>query len=442
MRTEDGNLKQQYEIYNIMNQGWFTNTFKGDRAVWGLVVLFMFYSLLAVYSSSSALAFQKYGGDTTYFLRSQFVMLAICIVMIVIVHHLPYRIYFSLSGLFLACAVLLLILTLIFGARINEASRFLEIPGTSFRIQTSDIAKVALVIYLARSLAVYQDELNNFRHVTKYFMIPVALVCALIMPENLSTAIMIFGISMVIMFIGRIPFKFLLVYSGVTVALMAIIIIILVVAFPESNRVNVWKTRAEMHGYGTLIKVFPNATNVEVWKNKVEKYAAQDAGYQLTQAKIAISTGGLFGKAPGKSSQRNLLPQSNSDFIFAIIIEEYGLLFGAIPLILAYMILLFRGIVIAKKCETAFPAYLVMGLIIMISIQAMLNMLVAVGLFPVTGQTLPMVSWGRTSALVMSFSIGAILSVSRVVNARAKQEELQDEEKVDIEKNIYAPSKV
>jgi cell division protein FtsW len=168
----------------------------------------------------------------------------------------------------------------------------------------------------------------------------------------------------------------------------------------------------------------------------------QGADFQLTHAKVAISTGGFFGKAPGKSSQRNLLPQSNSDFIFAIIIEEYGLFFGAIPLILAYMILLFRGITIAKKCETAFPAYLVMGLIIMIVIQAMLNMLVAVGLFPVTGQTLPMVSWGRTSALVMSFSIGAILSVSRVLNARAKHEELQDEENIDMEKKIYEPAKI
>ena len=425
-----------------MNQGWFTNTFKGDRAVWGLVVLFMFYSLLAVYSSSSALAFQKYGGDTTYFLRSQFVMLLICIIIIVVVHHLPCRIYFSLSGLFLIVSIILLILTLFFGARINEASRFLVIPGTGFRIQTSDIAKLALVIYLARSLAVYQNELNNFAHVNKYFMFPIALVCGLIMPENLSTAVMVFGISMVIMFIGRIPFKFLMTYAGIAVAVMLLFAMILFVAFPESNRVNVWKNRTEVYWYGTLLTTFPKSDKVETWKNKIEKHEKQDADYQLTQAKIAISTGGLFGKAPGKSAQRNLLPQSNSDFIFAIIIEEYGLLFGAIPLILAYMILLFRGIVISRKCETAFPAYLVMGLIIMISIQAMLNMLVAVGLFPVTGQTLPMVSWGRTSALVMSFSIGAILSVSRVVNARAKHEELQDEEKIDIGEKIYGSAKV
>ena len=403
-----------------MQQGWFINIFKGDRVIWGLVVLFMFYSLLAVYSSSSALAFQKYGGDTTYFFRSQFIILLFSMVIIVVVHYLPYRIYFSLAGLFLVVAIILLGLTFIFGAQVNEATRWLVIPGTGFSIQTSDIAKAALVIYLARSLALYQDERNNFIHVTKYLMFPVALICGLIMPENLSTAVMVFVISMIIMFIGRIPFRFLMAYVGVAVVGILFFAMILV-AFTESNRVEVWKTRIERYVSGGDDD--------------------QDADFQLNQAKIAVSTGGLFGKAPGKSSQRNLLPQSNSDFIFAIIIEEYGLLFGAIPLILAYMILLFRGIVIAKKCETAFPAYLVMGLIIMISIQAILNMLVAVGLFPVTGQTLPMVSWGRTSALVMSFSIGAILSVSRVVNARAKQEELQDEEKIDIEKKIYGSAK-
>ena len=400
-----------------MQQGWFINTFKGDKVIWGLVVIFMFYSLLAVYSSSSVLAYQKYGGNTVYFLRSQFFMLLFCLIIIVVTLHLPHRIYFSLAGLFLIGAVILLIITLIFGARVNEASRFLEIPGTNFRIQTSDLAKVALVIYLARSLSLYKDKLKNFMHVSIYFMFPVALICLLIMPENLSTAIMVFAISMVIMFIGRIPIHFLMAYAGM--AVVGILLFAMILAtFTESNRVEVWKTRIERFVSG---EEDPNAD------------------FQSNQAKIAISTGGLFGKAPGKSSQRNLLPQSNSDFIFAIIIEEYGLLFGAMPLLFAYMILLFRGIIIAKKCETAFPAYLVMGLIIMIVVQAMLNMLVAVDIIPVTGQTLPMVSWGRTSALVMSFSIGAILSVSRFVNAT--QEELQDEEKFDIGEKIDDPAK-
>jgi len=398
-----------------MQQGWLTKTFKGDRVIWGLVVLFMFYSLLAVYSSSVGVAFMKYGGNTTYFLRTQFIMLVMSLIIIVVVHYLPYRIYFSLAGLFLIISVGLLILTFAFGSRVNQATRWLVIPGTGFSLQTSDVAKVALVLYLARSLAKFQNELNNFMLVTKNFIIPVGIICGLILPENLSTALMIFGISMIIMFIGRVPLRFLLTYVGLGVA-GVILFALLLTMVRKDNRVQVWKNRIEHFFSGA---------------------ADEDGDYQSNQAKIAISTGGLFGKAPGKSTQRNMLPQSNSDFIFAIIIEEYGLIFGAIPLILAYMILLFRGITIAKKCETAFPAYLVMGLIIMIVIQAILNMLVAVGLFPVTGQTLPMVSWGRTSVLMMSFSIGAILSVSRVVNARIKKEELPEEEKTDEGEKIY-----
>ena len=402
-----------------MQQGWLTKTFKGDRAIWGLVALFMIYSLLAVYSSSAGVAFMKYGGNTTYFLRSQFFMLVLSLIIIVVVHYLPYRIYFSVAGLLLIGAAGLLILTFAFGSRVNEATRWLVIPGTGFRMQTSDVAKVALVIYLARSLAKYQNELKNFMLVSKYFMIPVGIICGLILPENLSTALMVFGISMVILFIGRVPLRFLLAYVGIAVVGVVLFAMILT-AVSKSNRVEIWKNRIEHFFSGAV---------------------DEDGDYQSNQAKIAISTGGLFGKAPGKSTQRNMLPQSNSDFIFAIIIEEYGLLFGAIPLILAYMILLFRGITIAKKCETAFPAFLVMGLIVMIVVQAILNMLVAVGLFPVTGQTLPMVSWGRTSVLVMSFSIGAILSVSRVVNARIKKEELPEEEITDEGEKIYEPAK-
>ena len=402
-----------------MQQGWLTRTFKGDRIIWGLVVLFMIYSLLAVYSSSASVAYLKHGGNTSYFLRSQFFMLVLSLVIIVVVHYLPYRIYSSMAGLILLFSVGLLILTFAIGARVNEAVRTIEIPGTGFRLQTSDVAKVALVLYLARELSRFQGELNNFMLVTRRLMVPVAIICALIMPENLSTAMMVFGISIIIMFIGRVPFKYLLAYVGIAVAGVVLFAMLLGI-FTEKNRVQVWKNRIE-----------------NFFSGKVN----EDADYQSNQAKIAISTGGLFGKAPGKSTQRNMLPQSNSDFIFAIIIEEYGLLFGAIPLILAYMILLFRGIMIVKKCETAFPAYLVIGLIIMITVQAMLNMLVAVGLFPVTGQTLPMVSWGRTSVLVMSFSIGAILSVSRVVNARIKQEELPEEEKTDEGEKIYEPAK-
>jgi len=212
--------------------------------------------------------------------------------------------------------------------------------------------------------------------------------------------------SMILLFIGRMSLKFILAWIGL--ALVGVILFALLLDLTtERNRVGVWKDRIE---------------------NFFSDEEDKDGDYQSNQAKIAIATGGLIGKAPGNSIQRNMLPQSNSDFIFAIIIEEYGLLFGALPLIFAYLILLFRGIAIARKCETAFPAFLVMGLTIMLVIQAFLNMAVAVGLFPVTGQTLPMISWGRTSVFVSSISLAMILGVSRVINARINNIELDEDE--------------
>lgn len=384
----------------------FNDIFKGDRVIWGLIVVFMIYSLLAVYSSSVSVAFSRHGGDTTFFLKSQGMMLLFCLFIIIVTHQLPYRIYSSLAGFFVLASIILLILTLIFGVRINEAVRSITLPGTGFRIQTSDLAKVALVIYFARMLSIHQHNLKDFKLVTRIFLLPLAIVAALILPENLSTALLIFGICMIILFIGRVPLKFIIAWIGLAIAAV-ILFALLLDAVTHANRVSVWKARIE---------------------NFVSGEESADGDYQANQAKIAIATGGLIGKAPGNSVQRNMLPQSNSDFIFAIIIEEYGLLFGALPILFVYIVLLFRGIAIARKCETAFPAFLVLGLTIMIVIQAMLNMAVAVGLFPVTGQTLPMISWGRTSMLVTSFSLGAILGVSRVVKARANNEELSDDE--------------
>jgi len=299
------------------------------------------------------------------------------------------------------------VLTLIVGVRVNEAARSLTIPGTDFRLQTSDIAKVSLVIYLARMLSKQLHDLNDFKLTTRVFIVPIGIICALILPQNLSTAFLIFGICMIILFIGRVPLKFIFAWIGI--GLVAVILFALILdATTDTNRVATWKARIE---------------------NFVSGEDDGDGDYQANQAKIAIATGGLIGKAPGNSVQRNMLPQSNSDFIFAIIIEEYGLLFGALPILFLYMILLFRGISIARKCETAFPAFLVLGLTIMIVVQAVVNMAVAVGLFPVTGQTLPMISWGRISMGITSVSIGAILGVSRVVNAKARQEVIEEEDK-------------
>jgi cell division protein FtsW len=230
-----------------MKKGWLTKTFKGDRAIWGLVVLFMVYSLLAVYSSSVGVAFMKHGGNTTYFLESQLVMLLFSLGIIVFVHYVPYTKYISVAGLVLLCSIVLLILTFAFGARVNEATRSLVIPGTGLRIQTSDIAKVALVLYLARTMAKYQNKLDNFMLVTKYLLAPVGIVCGLILPENLSTALMIFGISTIIMFIGGVPKKFIIAYFGIAVVAVFLYAAMLVL-FKEENRVDLWKGRIERYG--------------------------------------------------------------------------------------------------------------------------------------------------------------------------------------------------
>ncbi len=383
--------------------------FRGDRYLWGLIALFMLISLLSVYSSSVSVAYASHHGNTFYFLRTQFIMLMLGLLIIVVTHWIPYIKYMQFAAIGLGASIILLGITLVAGVSINEATRWLEIPVIGLRLQTSDIAKVALVIYLARGLTVYQHELNNFRTVTIRLVVPVAIVCVLIMPENLSTAAMIFMISMIILFIGRVPFKFLLAYAGMGLAGVILMATVLLIFRKDDNRVQVWKNRVETYFSGE---------------------SSPDADYQSNQAKIAISTGKLFGKLPGGSTQRNMLPQSNSDFIFAIIVEEYGL-FGAIIVILSYLALMFRGVQIARKCDYAFPALMVLGLTVMIVFQAFLNMLVAVGLFPVTGQTLPMISWGRTSVLVISFSLGAILSVSRVMNMRERKEKLSEIEQTD-----------
>ena len=383
--------------------------FRGDRYLWGLIAFFMLLSLLSVYSSSVSVAYSSHHGNTFYFLRTQFIMLMLGLLIIVVTHWIPYIKYMQFATIGLVVAVLLLLVTLFAGVSINSATRWLEIPVIGLRLQTSDLAKVALVIYLARGLTVYQHELNNFSVVTMKLVVPIGIVCVLIMSENLSTAVMIFMISMIILFIGRVPIKFLLTYAGLGLAGVILFASLLLIFKKDDNRVQVWKNRIEAYFSGE---------------------SSPDADYQANQAKIAISTGKIFGKLPGKSTQRNLLPQSNSDFIFAIIVEEYGL-FGAVIVIMAYLALMYRGVQIARKCDYAFPALMVLGLTVMIVFQAFLNILVAVGLFPVTGQTLPMISWGRTSVMVISFALGAILSVSRVMNARERQERLSEVEQTD-----------
>ncbi|MCD6564432.1 MAG: FtsW/RodA/SpoVE family cell cycle protein [Bacteroidales bacterium] len=372
---------------------------KGDPIIWGVIIVLSIFSLLAVYSATSTLAMHKMGGNSLYYLIRHGVILAFGIMIIFITHLIHYKYYSRLSQLLIGIAVVLLIITLFLGTNVNQATRWLTLPGLGFTIQTSDFAKLALIMYIARVLSMKQGEIKSFKEAFLPVIIPVVIICVLILPANLSTAALVFVISFLLMFIGRISIKHLLASGGVAVLLLALFITV-----------------------GTLVK---KEGRINTWKNRIENYFEEGGGenYQSQQAKIAIATGGLFGKNPGKSVQRNFLPNPYSDFIYAIIVEEYGLIIGGIPILLAYLFLLFRAGVIVRKCDRTFPAFLAIGLTLMIVVQAMVNMSVAVGIFPVTGQTLPLVSMGGSSMLFTSIAFGIILSISRNLNETEPDEE-------------------
>jgi len=362
---------------------------KGDKVIWAVIIVLSLYSILAVYSSTGTLAYTRMGGNTTYYLLRHGVILSIGIIIIFVTHLIPYKFYSRLSQLFLFLAIPLLLLTLLLGTSLNQAARWLTLPGLGFTIQTSDFAKLALIMYIARVLSLKQHEIKSYKNAFIPIVIPVIIVCMLILPANLSTAIILFATALILMFIGRISMKHLLAFGGIGIFVVAVFISSAIL-LDRKGRIGTWQHRIE---------------NFVIGEEK--------ENYQIEQAEIAIATGGLFGKKPGKSVQRNFLPHPYSDFIYAIIIEEYGLLLGALPLLLAYLFLLFRAGVIVRKSIRTFPAFLAIGLAISIVFQAMINMAVAVNLLPVTGQTLPFVSMGGSSLLFTSISFGIILSVSR-----------------------------
>lgn len=362
---------------------------KGDRIIWAVIIILSIFSILAVYSSTGTLAYQRMGGNTTYYLIRHSVILFVGILIIFIIHLIPYKYYSRLSQVFLYIVIPLLFVTLLAGTSFNQASRWLTLPGLGFTIQTSDFAKLALIMYIARALSLKQQVIKSYKEAFVPIMVPVILVCVLILPANLSTALILFGTSIILMFIGRISIKHLFAFAGIGVLVVSLFIA------------------------GALL--IDREGRISTWKNRIEDYISGESkeNYQVMQSKIAIATGGLFGKTPGKSVQRNFLPNPYSDFIFAIIIEEYGLIFGGLPILFAYLFLLFRAGVIVKKSTRTFPAFLAIGLVITIVFQAMVNMAVVVNLFPVTGQTLPLVSMGGSSLLFTSIAFGIILSVSR-----------------------------
>lgn len=375
---------------------------RGDKVIWAVVILLSVFSLLTVYSSTGTLAYKYQSGNTEYYMLKHLIILLFGLLIMYLTHLIKFTYFSRIFQIALYIAVPLLVLTLFVGLDLNEAKRVLPLPF-HLTFQTSDLAKLTLIMYLARLLSKKQDSIKDFKSAFVPMMIPVLIICGLILPANFSTAAMLFATSLVIMFIGRVSLKYIFSLIGIGVVSFTLLLL-LASAYPDLlPRANTWAAR---------LTAFTDKDNIDSDKN-----------YQVEQAKIAIASGGVLGKFPGNSTQRNFLPHPYSDFIFAIFVEEYGLLGGAF-LVLLYLILLFRVVRIVTKIPRNFGAFMTMGVGFSLVFQAMINMAVAVNLIPVTGQPLPLISMGGTSIWFTSIALGIILSVSKEIDT--KPENIED----------------
>lgn len=375
---------------------WLLHKLKGDKIIWITVILIGLISMLAIYSSTSALAWRLKGGDTEAFMIRHGIILLAGLVVMYLVHRINYRVYARIVNGMLVVTAVLLIYTIVNGAELNEAARWITVMGTSF--QPSDLAKLTLMILLAKILTQRQEVIKDFSEGFLPALFWVVIICGLIAPSDLSTALLMFIASVMVMFVAGVDLK----YIGV-LAIAAILGVMLL--FGTAKRAGTWNSR--LHDYVERL------TNPEY-----------DGNDQVVQAHVALAKGGVFGMGPGKSTQRNTLPTAYADFIFAIIVEEYGLVGGGI-VVLLYMIILFRAVGIVTVSKT-FGALLAAGLSFLLVMQALINMGVATGLLPITGFTLPFISMGGTSILFSAITIGIILSVSRdALKPRATTEKLQ-----------------
>jgi cell division protein FtsW len=384
---------------------------RGDRYIWGLVILLSLISILVVYSATGSLAYKMYRGNTSYYLFKQIIFTLIGLLVVFGLHRVNYTVFSRVATILFIFSVPLLIYTLFFGAKINEGSRWIKLPIINLTIQSSDIAKLALFMYLSKVLSKKQEVIKDFKKGFLPVIIPVFIICGLIMPANLSNALLTGATSLLLLFIGRVSFKHILLTIGI--AMIPIVIIISVaIASHKSNEGTIDS------GKPVVAASLKKWGRFGTWVNRVQDFMyAKDneVPYQVQQAKIAIANGGIFvGLGPGNSQQRNFLPQAYNDFIYAVIIEEYGLLGGAF-IIFIYLVFLFRCIRIFRKCPYAFGAFLALGLSFTLIIQAVANMAVNVAIVPVTGVTLPLLSMGGSSFIFTCCSIGLILSVARNV---------------------------
>ena len=364
-----------------MIRQWLQKNLKGDPVLWGIVLMFSLISVAVVYSATGTLAYKSHEGNTEYFLLKHSSLILVGLAFMWLAHKINYRYYSRLSLFALILSVPLLLFTFFWGSNINEASRWITIPVINQTFQPSDLAKLALISYLASMLAKVQLELKDWKKTLVPMMLWTAGICGCIALTNTSTAVLLFATCMLLMFIGRVPIK----YLGST------FLIVLV--------------------FGGLMLAVGQRLDTAI--SRVEDFLdPNETAFQLEQSYIAIATGGVVGKGPGNSDQRDILPHPYSDFIFAIILEEYGLLGGVVVLFL-YLALLYRGLVTVANSTGAFGGLLSAGLSFSLVIQGMINMGVAVGLGPITGLPLPLLSMGGTSLIFTGISLGIILSVSR-----------------------------
>lgn len=381
--------------------GKINDLFRGDKVIWMVVVFLALISMLVVYTSSDSLAYRSYHDNNTRVLIQHMVMLGIGLVALLVAANIKYRRYAKIMPMLFWISIPLLLYTLLFGKNLNNASRVINLGFVTF--QTSDLAKVALIGMLARIMTLYRDRLDNLKDLFWLVMVPILVVVGLIFRENFSTAAMIFTTCIVMMFLGKIKMKYIFGFVGTIAVVGALAVLILLNVMksnPEKmNRSMTWVNRIER---------FIGTSDEEADKN-------DEKDFQVTQSKIAIAGGGIFGKMPGKSTQRTILPHPYSDFIYAIVIEEYGLV-GGVFVLLLYLILLYRATRLMIRAPQSFGAMLAFGLAFSIVMQALVNMGVAVGLLPVTGQPMPFVSRGGTSLAFTGLAIGIIISVTREIN--------------------------
>ena len=368
-----------------------TAEFKGDRVIWAILVLLAIFSIVAVFSSTKTLAYRELDGNTTAYFIKHGLIIILGFFLTYIGHLIHYKRYSNWAPYLIIASIPLLMYTIAFGTEINDARRWISVPFIDITLQTSDFAKLALIIYVARAISSKQDYIKDFQSAFLPIIVPILIICGLIAPADLSSAMLLFVTCMVMMFIGRVALQYIVLLFALGVVVFTFLV--------------------------TIGQMFPEYIRSETWISRIKDFTESvDGSYQIQQSKIAVANGGWIGVGPGNSSQINHLPSAHADFIYAIICEEYGII-GGIFVILLYLFFFFRATRLVTKSPKAFGAMLVIGLSVSLIIQAYANIAVALHLVPVTGLTLPLISMGGTSVLFTCISFGMILSVSKYIES-------------------------